>query len=216
MPTKAEHAAQQRFERGFFDRARMIPPNRRLTAAQVAGFKVVLGAIAVAELKPEPAAYVLATAWHETGRRMEPVREAFAVSDQAAIERLNTAWAAGRLPQVRTPYWRPDADGKSWFGRGYVQLTWKENYQRMSERLGIDLVSDPSVVMEPRLSARILVAGMVHGDFARGHTLERYFPPQAADPVNARRIVNGLDRAQLIAGHWAHFLEAIEAGEAAR
>ncbi|TRO96976.1 hypothetical protein FKB34_01735 [Glycocaulis profundi] len=194
----------------------MIPPARRLTAAQVAGFKVVLGAIAVAGLKPEPAAYVLATAWHETGGRMEPVREAFAATDQAAIDALERAWQAGRLGQVSTTYWRPDADGKAWFGRGYVQLTWRENYARMGERLGVDLLGDPSLAMEPRISARILVTGMVEGLFARGQTLGRYFTDLYADPVNARRIVNGTDRAQLIAGLWAEFLEAIEAGEAAR
>lgn len=46
-------------------------------------------------------AYILATSFHETGRRMQPVREAFGSSTQDTIRRLNAAFAAGRMKWVK-------------------------------------------------------------------------------------------------------------------
>jgi len=89
---------------------------------------------------------------------MQPVREAMASTDAEAIARLERAWAAGRMTGVRTAYWRRDADGKSWLGRGYVQLTHKSNYIRAGRELGVDLVGNPDLAMDPAIAARILAA----------------------------------------------------------
>jgi len=160
-------------------------------------------------------AYILATSFHETGRRMQPVREAFASSDAAAVAALESAWKAGKLSWVKTPYWRPDANGKSWFGRGDVQLTWEDNYRRMGILIGVDLVADPSLALDPAISARILFEGMLKGasgkgDFT-GHALESYVSGSRRDFVGARRVVNGTDRAELVAGHAVAFLTALDA-----
>ena len=69
---------------------------------------------------PRRLAYMLATAFHETAATMQPVRETLAESDASAAARLEHAWRAGRLGAVATPYWRADAEGKYWFGRGLV------------------------------------------------------------------------------------------------
>jgi hypothetical protein len=46
------------------------------------------------------------------------------------------------------------------------------------------------------------------GDFT-GVSLENYFNAAKDDPVNARRVINGLDKANLIAGYHDKFLTAI-------
>ena len=51
----------------------------------------------------ERLAYCLATCYHETGYRMQPVRETHATSDQQAINRLEHAWKSGRLSWVKKP-----------------------------------------------------------------------------------------------------------------
>jgi len=141
------------------------------------------------------AAYVLATVYHESAHTMKPVRETLASSDAQAISRLENAWKKGQLSWVKTPYWR-----EGFFGRGYVQLTHKTNYEKASKRLGVDFVSNPSLVMKPDYAARILVLGMAAGWFT-GKKLSDYITLSKSDFTNARRIVNGTDRASLIAGY---------------
>jgi len=156
-------------------------------------------------------AYILATAYHETAHTMLPVRETMASSDDRAIGILEAAWKSGKLKWVKTPYWRKDADGKSWLGRGYVQLTHKSNYQRSGLSLGIDLVSNPDRAMEPRIAALIMFDGMLKGLFT-GKKLSDYIDGIKADYINARRIINGTDKAELIAGYAIKFEWALKAG----
>jgi hypothetical protein len=148
-------------------------------------------------------AYVLATAYHETAHRMEPVREALADSDDEAIRRLDRAWERGQLSWVSKPYWR---DG--WFGRGFVQLTHLANYKRASRELGVDLVADPSQAMDPEISALICVRGMAEGWFT-GKQLSDYLDLKRSDYVGARRIVNGTDRARAIAEYAREYEAAL-------
>ena len=142
--------------------------------------------------RPDGLAYVLATAFHETAATMQPVRETRAASDAAAIGRLDRAFSAGRLASVKTPYWRPDADGRIWLWRGLVQLAHKRDYEAMSKVTWIDLVADPSRAMEKDVSATILIEGMRHGGFT-GRRLDHYFSAEKAEWVGARRIINGND-----------------------
>ena len=149
------------------------------------------------------AAYVLGTAYHETAHTMEPVRETLADTDTNAIARLDRAWDRGQLSWVSRPYWK-----EGWFGRGYVQLTHKSNYERAGRELGIDLVSDPSRAMEPDVSADVTVRGMLEGWFT-GKRLDQYLTLKASDYVGARRIVNGTDRARAIAEHAREYEAAL-------
>jgi predicted chitinase len=188
--------------KGFFNHLRLHLFGGRLSQTQVNGINAILASWVKhggAEDKRQ-LAYVLATAFHETAGRLQPVRETLALSDDQAIARLESAFQAGRLPQVSTPYWRKDAQGHSWFGRGFVQLTFKRNYQAMADALGVDLLADPALAMALDVSADILVVGMRDGLFT-GRKLSDYFSVERADWRNARRIVNGLDRADVVAGH---------------
>lgn len=123
------------------------------------------------------AAYCLATAYWETNRTMQPVREAYWLSED---------WRAKNLRYY------------PWYGRGFVQLTWQTNYESMGKRLALDLTTEPDVVMQPDTAARILVVGMREGIFT-GKRLADYITLKASDYRGARRIVNGMDKASAIA-----------------
>ena len=194
----------------FFAYVRKAPFGGRLSTAQVQGVEALLDACAtygVIDLRW--IAYILATAFHETGGTMQPVREAFGKSDADTIARLDKAWAAGKMKQVSKPYWR---DG--WFGRGFVQITFLANYVKMGARLGLDLVKSPSLMLEIVPAAKACVVGMYEGMFT-GKKLADYFSQFVNDAIEARRIVNGKDKAKLIAGYHRNFLDALEAADTA-
>ena len=141
---------------------------------------------------PEQIAYVLATVQHETCDTFKPVREAFYISDD--FDRAE-AWRRSHLRYY--PY----------YGRGYVQLTWKDNYRKYSEILGIDLVNHPDLAMEPPTALFILVHGFKHGAFT-GKKITDYINSQGANFFKARQCINGFDKAKEIAALAKKFLAA--------
>lgn len=186
----------------FFDTVGETLFNGRLTEGQIMGIAALLDAWERWPWRENDPwlAYMLATAFHETAYTMQPVRETLATGDDEAIEILESAFACGRLSWVKTPYWRKDEEGRSWLGRGLVQLTHKRNYETMSAVTGIDLVTDPDRAMEMDTAVTILMEGMRLGSFT-GYKLADFFGEDRQDWVNARRIVNGTDRAQQIASY---------------
>src|SRR5215472_5821610 len=91
-------------------------------------------------------AYMLATAYHETAQTFQ------------AIEEIGKG--RGR------PYGVPDpVTGQTYYGRGLVQLTWKRNYQTFSNLLGVDLVNDPGLALDPGNAYKIMSIGMTKGLF---------------------------------------------------
>jgi len=184
----------------FFDAMRPVFGGS-LTQDQVNGLLVILEAWGKAGSgNLRDLAYILATAKHETANTMQPVRETLAKTDAKAKELLTKAWKAGRLGSVKSDYW-----SGGFFGRGYVQLTHKANYEKAGKKLGIDLVADPSKALIPEIAALILIRGMQEGWFT-GKKLSD-FP---SDFVSSRAVVNGSDRAALIAGYAYAFLEGLE------
>ena len=133
-------------------------------------------------------AYVLATIYHETGGKMQPVNE------------------IGK--GIGKPYGKL-INGRAYYGRGDVQLTWIHNYQKAGVSIHQDLVSNPELALVPSISVEIVMKGMVLGWFT-GRKLSDYITESKADFVNARRIINGMDRAVLIAGYATTFLKALE------
>jgi len=99
-------------------------------------------------------------------------------------------------------------DGVKYRGRGYVQLTWKNNYREMSRVVGVDLVSNPELAKVPDYAAKILFTGMTQGLFT-GVGLPKYLNASGSDWYNARRVVNGTDRAGIIARDAQAFHRAI-------
>lgn len=178
-----------------------LKPFGALSQSQRNGIETILAASD--GLTATHRAYILATAWHETAFTMQPVRETLAPDDATMVVRLERAWSKGQLKWVKTPYWRFDANGKTWAGRGYVQLTHKSNYEKAGRKLGLDLVADPNLALHPEIAARILVRGMVEGWFT-GKKMADY-----SDYIQMRRVVNGLDRARDIAVHAERFEKAV-------
>ncbi|MGQ8632713.1 glycoside hydrolase family 19 protein [Agrobacterium sp. DKPNP3] len=201
----------------FFAYARRAPFGGRLTQGQIDGMNALFRCWESHKI-PAPdkrhLAYILASVFHETGGRMVPVRETFASTDAGAIAALDKAYKAGRLGQVSKPYWRKGANGKAYFGRGDIQLTHEENYRVLGERIGVDLVGNPSLALDLDISAEIAIVGMLEGLFT-GKKLTDYFNLKKDDPIGARAVVNGTDKAKLIAGYYKFFLDALEAATVA-
>ena len=89
-------------------------------------------------------------------------------------------------------------NGRVYFGRGFVQLTWIDNYAAMSKVAGVDLVDDPSKACELEIAYKIMSYGMRHGSFT-GVGLPKYINAEKCDYLNARKIINGMDHAEEIA-----------------
>jgi peptidoglycan hydrolase-like protein with peptidoglycan-binding domain len=96
-------------------------------------------------------------------------------------------------------------DGRRFKGRGFVQITGRRNYKIWSQRLKMDLVGRPELAARPEVAASILVQGMRDGSFT-GLSLTDFI---GDDFYSARRIVNGLDRADHIAEITKAYFKAI-------
>ncbi|TRU46724.1 MAG: carboxypeptidase [Microcystis aeruginosa Ma_QC_Ch_20071001_S25D] len=129
-------------------------------------------------------AYVLATTQWETAQTFQPVREAFW---------LNEDWRRRNLRYH--PY----------YGRGYVQLTWKTNYQKYGGILGIDLVNKPDLAMNQNVALFVLVHGFKTGAFT-GRKITDYINNHQTDFLNARRCINGTNKMLQIANLAKKFL----------
>lgn len=128
-------------------------------------------------------AYIFATTFHETAFTFEPVEEAFKFSDN---------WRRKNLRYY--PY----------HGRGYVQLTWKNNYQKFGRLLGIDLVKKPELAFNTKYAFEILFIGCKDGLFT-GVAMQKFIVDGVPDFVKMRRVVNGNDKAEVIADYAIEF-----------
>lgn len=173
--------------------------NRTLKASAVAGLQAILENMAedpdVTDVRW--AAYMLATVKRECANQWQPLEE----------------FGKGKGRPYGVPVKVTDADGttytNTYYGRGYVQLTWKANYANMGAKLGLGnlLVLHPEHALEPATAYKIMSYGMRHGSFT-GKKLADFIHDNVTDYVNSRRIINGLDHAQDIAGY-AQAFEAL-------
>lgn len=143
------------------------------------------------------AAYMMATVKHECADTWQPIEE----------------YGKGKGRPYGNPVTVSASDGSqcsnTYYGRGYVQLTWKDNYQAMDGalNLGDELLVHPDMALDPGTAYAIMSYGMRHGTFT-GKKLGNYINDEACDYRNARRIINGLDQCDLIKGY-ADKLESI-------
>lgn len=157
-------------------------------------------------------AYMLATTYHETSQKMWPIEEYGKGSGMS--------------------YGVPDPQtGQTYYGRGYVQLTWRDNYRRSDIELGLsgDLSCEWHAVnaLDPVIAAKVMFRGMYEGWFRHSsdgepQTLPRYFSASADDAYTAREIINGdkskvpswsngVSIGNLIKGYHGKFLAALNA-----
>lgn len=151
-------------------------------------------------------AYILATTYHETARTMEPIEEYGKGKNYDYGKKLKM----GKGPGKRIPYTEPD---KLYYGRGLVQVTWYENYERLTKAAskfdkGWDFLNNPELLLEMEPSIWATFYGMRTGLFT-GRKLSEFFNDDKTDWVNARKIINGHDCADKIAGIAVKFYTAL-------
>lgn len=154
--------------------------------SQVDGINCILGSFQARKIPLNYASYMLATAYHETACTMQPIEE---------YGRGRGRVYGKRFKMNREPY---SPLLPIYYGRGYVQLTWYENYEKAGKQLGIDLLRQPELALVPFNASEIMIYGMLGGWFT-GKKLSDYITHTTANYLNARRIINGLDKAGKIA-----------------
>lgn len=137
--------------------------------------------------QPSQIAYVVATVEWETAKTFKPVREAF--------------WLGEEWRRKNLHYW-------PYYGRGYVQLTWKDNYQKYGDMLHLGLVNDPDLALDAATSLFVLCHGFKTGAFTNRRITD-YIDEGHSDFVNARRCINGTDHAMDIARLATHYLQTL-------
>ena len=147
-------------------------------------------------------AYLLATTAWETAYTMRPIHER---GPKSYFKKYDPGTPIGKALGNTTP-----GDGYKFRGRGHVQLTGRRNYAKAGKAFGIDLVKEPDLALSPDISARVLITGCLEGWFT-GRTLGQYITPDLCDYKNARRVLNGQDKAAQTASMARVFEQAIGA-----
>lgn len=175
----------------FFDAVRGPLFNGSMTQQQVDGmnFKLAVWETDYADRTDlRWLAYPLATSWWETAQTMWPIEE----------------YGKGK----GQPYGVKDPEtGQAYYGRGDVQMTWRDNYRRATQELMLtgadDLEWHADRALDPEISAAAMFEGMIEGWYrssgAGPCNLERYFSDTVDDPFNARDIING-DKNKVVDG----------------
>lgn len=146
-------------------------------------------------------AYMLATTHHETDKTIEPIEE---------YGKGKTRPYGKKIKHSGISYISPN---KIYYGRGFVQLTWYENYELLGRLLKLDLLKNPELCLTLSVATKVMFEGMLKGssnvgDFT-GKCLEMYFNEKLEDPIGARKIINGTDKANLIASYYWLFKKCL-------
>ncbi len=204
----------------FFAAVRRAPFNGTLTQKQVDGLNFIVGEWERTYRRRTSIpqfADVLATTFHESAQTMQPIKE---IGNRAYFIRMYDK--TGARPKIAAQLGNTEVgDGAKYPGMGYVQSTGRANARRATERLrelkiigpDLDFERTPELLMKPEYAIHILFLGMEEGWFT-GKTLDGDIDDaidgdEFADFIRARRIVNGTDRAEKIAGYGMAFLNAL-------
>lgn len=190
----------------FFDQVRSRLFGGKLAPSQVEGLNAILDIWEGDHAKQDDRwlAYALATTFHETAFTMQPIHEKggakyfFSRYDREG-DRPHLAKRLGNTEK---------GDGVRFHGRGYAQLTGRANYRKVKSLVGSDLLADPDLALNPAIAERILFAGMETGLFT-GKKFADFFNKAKEDWINARRMINALDKAAIIADYGKKFYSSI-------
>ena len=160
-------------------------------------------------------AYILATSMHESNDTFAPVTEGYWIKPESRrVGALYSYYAKNNPKALRTIF--PDGkNGTAFYGRGrVVQLTHDFNYKIASYRIYEDdrLYRNPDLIIEDvNCDMAVTFRGMLNGWFT-GYRLEHFFPlgVNKANWHGARKIINGTDKAELIASYAMKFYECLE------
>lgn len=155
-------------------------------------------------------AYILATTWHETATTMLPIAEygkgkgrPYGTWQRNSKGELyaykngnrNTVYLQSEYPHL-------------YYGRGETQNTWFDNYEKLSKVFSVDFLKNPDLLLTQEWSTPVTIYSMKNGLYT-GRRLSDYIHQSKKDYVNARRIINGTDKANLIAGYADTFEKAL-------
>lgn len=147
-------------------------------------------------------AYALATTFHETAHTMEPITE---YGSSSYFDKYEPGTSIGDTLGNTEP-----GDGEKYKGRGYVMITGRANYQKAEDELGWQLIDQPELACEREIARQIMRRGCFEGWFT-GKKFQDYIEGPLKDYYNCRRVINGTDCADMIAGYAEQFEEALEA-----
>ena len=161
------------------------------------------------ELTYPQVAYVLATTYHETAGTFKPIEEYGKGKDRkyGTLYTNSKGVKYGIAGSGGDTYLYSDYP-HLYYGRGHTQLTHWVNYKFAGEQLGIDLINNPDLALEPKYAAEILVKGSKEGWFT-SKKLSDYINDKSESYYQARRVINSLDKAQLIASYAVVFEKAL-------
>lgn len=166
-----------------------------LNHSQVDGLEFLLSKFDNEEFSPAQVAYILATVKHETAHTFQPIEERGGYN--------YFKYLIGKLG-IKTL-----AEANKYKGRGYVQITGRTNYEKFSLILKEDFISVPSLVLIKENAYNIMKYGFINGTFT-GKKLTDYINGDKLDYYNARRIINGTDKAELISGYAYNILGGLK------
>lgn len=192
----------------FFRNARTGLLGPVLDQGEVEGCDAILDAFDGSPLAD--VAYALATGYLETAHTMQPVREAYWLSDAAANKYFFRMYdIEGQRPKKARELGNlSPGDGVKYPGMGYPQVTGKANYAKAKAKTGINFVSKPRLMMVPANAARVMRSGMAEGWFTGrklADTLPRSGPATREQFRKSRPIINGMDRAADVADYAVKF-----------
>lgn len=176
----------------FYQRLREVKLFTTLSQKQVDTIDAVLGEIEAQGITDiRQAAYIFATGYWEAHNPKKPQ------------ERFTPIKEFGGESYLKGKKYYP------YFGRGLSQLTWDYNYKKEGKRLNLDLLNNPDLILDIPLAANSHVHCMKNGLYT-GKKLSDYINEQKCDFVSSRKIVNGKDKAEEIAGIAQKFLTCLQ------
>jgi putative chitinase len=151
-------------------------------------------------------AYMLATVKHECADKWKPITE---FGNRSYFDKYETGTTIGKRLGNSVK-----GDGYKYRGRGYVQITGRANYDKLSKALNLpqdqNLIDYPDNALIPAVAYGIMSYGMRHGTFT-GKKLQDYISGTPCDYKNARRIINGMDQWERIKGYAEKFEHILNA-----
>lgn len=184
----------------FFENIKRFGLITKFTQLQVDSIDAILDEIEALKITNKgQQAYIFATAYHEAFD--------FNGKQTGTIQRIVPIQEGGSQAYLKNLWYYP------YIGYGFVQVTHLKNYEKVQRAyklikgIDIDIVGNPKTLLDIKLSAFALVYGMQVGMFT-GKKLNDYIGVKN-DFRNARKIVNGMDKASEIATHASNFLRCL-------
>lgn len=183
-----------------FESARKDLFKNGYTQLQVDSINAIMAEANKSDLNIFETAYVLATAYHE----------AFDYDGKTTgkIQRLVPIKEKGSLAYLKSKKYYP------YIGYGFVQLTWLDNYRKYQplilDKFKVDILKNYELLLRTDIAAFVIVHGMKNGTYT-GKKLKDYADNASGlRAKDARRIVNGTDKAAEIESYYFKFMSHLK------